>query len=327
MKKIIKIAIVSIMSLTVSLGVAHGQGAPNSWPNKPIHLLVGFAPGGPTDNVARIIAKGLGQELGQPVIVENKAGAGGNIAANLLKQAAPDGYTFLYNTSSIVIAPWVYQSVGFDPLRDFTPVGLAAAVPLVLVVNNKVPARSPKELIDLIRANPNKLNYASSGTGAIEHLTAAHLLSLTATQATHVPYKGTAPAQVDLIAGATQFTTTTLNTALSPVKNGELRALAITSKTRSPLMPEVPTVDEILIPGFESLAWQGIVGPGDTPDAIVEKMNLALNKVLRSDAVKESLKQQGTFVLGGSPQEYSKYIREESARWKGVVAQAGVTAQ
>lgn len=301
--------------------------AAEKWPEKPVRLLVGFAPGGPTDVVARIVSEQVSKELGQPIVVENKAGAAGNIAAASLVQAPADGYTLLYNTSSIIIAPWVYKQVGFDPLKDFAPVSLTAAVPLVLAINAKVEAKNPKELIGLLKAAPGQFNYASSGTGAIEHLTAAHILSAAGGEAVHVPYKGTAPAQVDLIAGATQFTTTTLNTAISPVKAGTLKALAVTSKTRSPVMPDVPTISESLIPGFESLAWQGIVAPAGTPADVIEVLNKAINKALKSPEVSDKLRQQGTIVLGGSADDYKAYIKSEYARWGEVVKAAGAAAQ
>lgn len=318
-----------LIGLTMAAAAMIGIPGPAAaaWPEKPVRLLVGFAPGGPTDNVARILSDEMSKELGQPVVVENRAGAAGNIAAVALTQAPADGYTLLYNTSSIIIAPWVYESVGFDPLKDFAPVGLTAAVPLVLVTNPAVAADNPKALIDLVKAKPGELNYASSGTGAIEHLTAAHILSLSSAEATHIPYKGTAPAQVDLISGATQFTTTTLNTAIAPVEAGKLKALAITSRTRSPVMPDVPTIDESLIPGFESLAWQGIVAPAGTPEAVLERLNAAVNAALKSDSVQARLEKQGTLTLGGSVAEYRDYIASEYDRWGGVVKEAGAAAK
>lgn len=322
--RIKKIGAALLCSTSVLL-TSPGAQAEENWPTKPIRLLVGFAPGGPTDNVARILAEKLGSELGQTVIVENKAGAAGNIAAAALAQATPDGYTLLYNTSSIVIAPWVYTSPGFDPMKDFAPVGLTAAVPLVLAVNMQVQAQNANDLVKLIKDNPDKFNYASSGVGAIEHLTAAQILSTLGLEATHVAYKGTAPAQVDLIAGATQFTTTTLNTAISPVKAGKLRALAITSQNRWTGMPDVPTIAETLIPGFESLAWQGVVAPAGTPAPIIKKLNAAINVALQSPDVQQKLDQQGTIPLGGSSEKFQSYIQSESARWKKVVEEAGAS--
>lgn len=297
--------------------------AEGKWPERPVRVLVGFSPGGPTDNVARILAEQMSKELGQSIIIENKAGAAGNIAATTLIQSEADGYTLLYNTSSIVIAPWVYKSVGFDPLKDFAPVALTAAVPLVLATNVQVKAQSPRELVDMIKWQPGTFNYASSGTGAVEHLTAAQVLSMVDAKATHVPYKGTAPAQVDLIAGATQFTTTTLNTVIGPVNAGRLKALAVTSRERSPVFPDVPTVAESLIPGFESLAWQGIVAPAGTPDAVLQTLNKAVNAALSSEDVQKKLRMEGTLSLGGSVEEYGAYIKSEYDRWGKVVKQAG----
>lgn len=317
-RKLLSFGAASVLMLT---GMNSALGA-TKWPEKPIRLLVGFAPGGPTDNVARILSEQMSKELGQTIVVENKAGAAGNIAAASLVHAPADGYTLLYNTSSIIIAPWVYKEIGFDPLKDFAAVGLTAAVPLVLAINAKVEAKTPKDLIALLKASPGTYNYASSGTGAIEHLTAAHILSAVGGEAVHVPYKGTAPAQVDLIAGATHFTTTTLNTAIAPVKAGTLKALAVTSKTRSQVMPDVPTVSESLIPDFESLAWQGIVAPAGTPPEVIEVLNKAINKALKSEAVSKKLEQQGTIVLGGSAEDYKAYIESEYVRWGEVVKAA-----
>lgn len=314
----------SVMASVFSLlAVMPTTAAADTWPDKPVHLLVGFAPGGPTDVVARILSEEIGRNLGQTVVVENKAGAAGNIAAVALTNAPADGYTLLYNTSSIVIAPWVYRSVGFDPMKSFAPVSLTAAVPLVLIANPSVPAKTAGELLELVQKKPGEMNYASSGTGAIEHLTAAHILSLKQADATHIPYKGTAPAQVDLISGATQFTTTTLNTAIAPVKAGKLRALAITSRERSHTMPDVPTIAEDLIPNFESLAWQGIVAPAGTPQPVLEKLNKAINKALESDYVKQRLAEQGTIIMGGSIADYESYIKSEYERWGNVVKEAG----
>lgn len=322
-KSFVSLCAVSALTLAFSADAL----AAAKWPEKPVRLLVGFAPGGPTDVVARILSDQISKELGQPVIVENKAGAAGNIAAASLVQSPADGYTLLYNTSSIVIAPWVYKDAGFNPLKDFTPVGLTAAVPLVLAINAKVAAATPKELIGLVKASPGQYNYASSGTGAIEHLTTAHILSAVQGDAVHVPYKGTAPAQVDLIAGATQFTTTTLNTAISPVNAGTLKALAVTSKMRSSVMPDVPTISESLIPDFESLAWQGIVAPAGTPADVVAVLNKAINSALKSDEVTKKLNAQGTMILGGSEQDYRSYIRSEYNRWGEVVKAAGAAAK
>ncbi|WP_454720873.1 MULTISPECIES: tripartite tricarboxylate transporter substrate binding protein [Cupriavidus] len=296
---------------------------PGDYPNKPIRMIVGFAPGGPTDIVARVIGQALGDKLGQAIVVENRPGAGANIAAETVAKAVPDGYTVLYNTSSITIAPWVYARVGYDPVRDLAPVALTAEMPLVLMVNPRVPAGSLKELVQLIKRQPDHFNYGSSGTGAIEHLSSAQLTSMWQVKAIHVPYKGTAPALVDLLAGQTQFMTTTLNTALPYIRDGRLKALAVTSRTRAATLPDVPTVAEALSGDFSSTAWQGIVAPAGTPAPVIAKLNKAINAVLASAPVRKVLAEQGVDVLGGTPESYGTFIRSEYARWQGVVKMSG----
>ncbi|WP_423199627.1 MULTISPECIES: Bug family tripartite tricarboxylate transporter substrate binding protein [unclassified Cupriavidus] len=300
---------------------------PGDYPNRPIRMIVGFAPGGPTDIVARVIGQALGDKLGQSVVIENRPGAGGNIAGEAVAKAPADGYTLLYNTSSITIAPWVYERVGYDPIKDFAPVALTAEMPLVLMVNPNVPARTPKELVQLIRSRPNHFNYGSSGTGAIEHLTSAQFTAEFQLKTTHVPYKGTAPALVDFLAGQTQFMMTTLNTALPYIRDGRLRALAVTSRKRTATLPDVPTVAEAMSTDFSSTAWQGIVAPAHTPAPIIEKLNGALNEVLKSPAVRKVLADQGVDALGGPAARYGAFIQSEYARWQGVVTTAGARIQ
>ncbi|WP_059413131.1 Bug family tripartite tricarboxylate transporter substrate binding protein [Cupriavidus basilensis] len=302
-------------------GLAGAQ--PGDYPNKPIRMIVGFAPGGPTDIVARVIGQALGDKLGQAIVVENRPGAGANIAAETVAKAVPDGYTVLYNTSSITIAPWVYARVGYDPVRDLAPVALTAEMPLVLMVNPKVRVNSLKELMQLIKSQPDHFNYGSSGTGAIEHLSSAQLTSMWQLKAIHVPYKGTAPALVDLLAGQTQFMTTTLNTALPYIRDGRLKALAVTSRARAATLPDVPTVAEALSTDFSSTAWQGIVAPAGTPAPVIARLNQAINAVLASAPVRKVLAEQGVDVLGGTAQAYGAFIRSEYARWQGVVKASG----
>ena len=248
-----------------------------AWPAKPIRMVIAFPPGGPTDIVSRVIAQQLSQQLGHSVVVDNKPGAGGNIAAELVAKAPADGYTVFYNTSAIVIGPALYGKVNYDTLNDFAPVALTASVPLVLVVNPKLPMRSVKEFIDYARANPDKLNYSSSGTGTITHLASAMFSTQLGLQTQHVPYKGSAPGLVDLAAGQTQFMIDTMNTVLPYVRDGRLRALGVASLKRSPLLPDVPTLAET-VPGFEAAAWQGVVLPAATPAEVVTKLNQEINK-------------------------------------------------
>ncbi|MCA7082933.1 tripartite tricarboxylate transporter substrate binding protein [Cupriavidus cauae] len=295
----------------------------DGYPNRPIRMIIGFPPGGPTDIVARVIGQALGDRLGQPIVVENRPGAGGNIAAEAVAKAQPDGYTLLYNTSSIAIAPWVYAHVNYDPVKDFAPVALTAEMPLVLMVNPSVPARTPKDLVQLIRSRPGQLNYGSSGTGAIEHLSSAQFNTMFHLKATHVPYKGTAPALVDFLAGETQFMMTTLNTALPYIRDGRLKALAVTSRQRTATLPDVPTVAEAMSADYASTAWQGLVAPARTPAAVIGKLNQAVNAVLANPAVRKVLAEQGVDALGGSPERYGAFIQSEYARWQSVVKASG----
>lgn len=300
--------------------------ADEPYPSRPVRLVLGFPPGGPTDVVARIIAQRLAELLGKPVLVDNRPGAAGNLAADLVAKSPADGYTILYNTSSITIAPWVYSKVGYDTLKDFAPVALTAEMPLVLLVQPALKVANAQALVEKAKTSPGKMNYGSSGTGAIEHLTSAQFLTMNGLEATHVAYKGTAPALTDLIAGQTQFMMTTLNTAIPFVKDGRLQALAVTSRNRSPALASVPTVTEAVGKPFVSTAWQGVVAPAGTPAAVVDKLNQALNTVLRDPAVRQKLAEQGVDALGGTPQHYAEFIKTELQRWQGVVKASGAKA-
>lgn len=317
----------ALLGGTALFGSAPAHAQAGAYPSKPIRMVLGFPPGGPTDIVARILGQKMAEQLGQPVVIDNKPGVAGNIAAEMVARAPADGYTILYNTSSITISPWVYSKVNFDPLKDFAPVTLTAEMPLVLLVNPSVPANTTAELVQKVKAAPGRFNYGSSGTGAIEHLTSAQFVSSHGLQATHIPYKGTAPALTDLIAGQTQFMLTTMNTAIPYVKDGRLRALGVTSLKRAPALPDVPTLAEAMKTDFVSTAWQGVVVPATTPADIVERLNKAINEILRDPAVIQKLADQGVTVLGGTPEHYKAFIQKEFARWQGVVKESGAKAQ
>lgn len=304
---------------------AHAQGS--NYPNKPIRMILGFPPGGPTDVVARIVGQKMADQLGQAVVIDNKPGVGGNIAADMVAKAAPDGYTVLYNTSSITISPWVYAKVNFDPVKDFAPIALTAEMPLVLLVNPNVQAKTAPELVQRIKANPGKFNYGSSGVGAIEHLTSAQFVSRYGLKTSHIPYKGTAPALVDLIAGQTEFMLTTLNTAIPFVKDGRLRALGVSSVERSRALPGVPTIAETMKGDFASTAWQGIVAPAGTPREIIEKLNRVVNAVVKDPAVVQQLADQGVTSLGGTSEQYGSFIQKEFVRWQHVVKESGAKVE
>ncbi len=298
-----------------------------AWPNKPIRFIVGFPPGGPTDVIARIIADRLKEELKQPVLVENRPGASGNVGAQAVAASAPDGYTFLYSSTAIATSPALYDKLPFDALRDFEPVTQTISVPLVLVVNPSVPAKSVSEFISHVRAHPGKLNYASSGAGTSIHLVTALFLLQNTLDAQHVPYKGTNPALADLVGGTVQFTTGALNTALPFIRDGRLRPLAVTSLARSGAIPHVPTLDESGMKGFEVTAWQAILAPAKTPADILQRIGAETAKVMRQPEVLAKLATQDALPVGSSPGEYSAYLRSELERWKNVVRVTGARAE
>jgi len=321
MKFSIRLAVGFFLALMTSMLWAQ------SWPTKPVRMIIAFPPGGPTDLVSRVLAQKLSEQLGQQVIVDNKPGAGGNIAAELAARATSDGYTIFYNTSAIVIGPALYGKVNYDTLKDFAPVLLTASVPMVLVVNPQLPARSVKEFVDLAKTRSGALNYSSSGTGTITHLASAMMSTQTGIQTQHIPYKGSAPGLVDLASGQTQFMIDTINTVLPYVRDNRLRGLAVTSAKRSPLLPDLPTLAEAGISGFEAAAWQGIVVPTGTPNEIVQKLNAEVNKALMHPDIRSRLAAQGADILGGTPAEYAAYLRSEMPRWAKAVKDSGAKAE
>ena len=295
------------------------------YPDKPIRMVIAFPPGGPTDLVARVLAQKLTEQMGQQVVVDNKPGANGNIAAELVAKAPADGYTVFYNTSAVALSPALYKKLNYDVRADFAPVALTAVIPLVLAVHPSVPANTVGEFIAHVKANPGKLSYGSAGNGNITHLGAFLLLQSQGLNAVHVPYKGSAPALTDAVAGQTQFLTDTINSALPFIREKRLKALAVTSLQRSPVLPEVPTLAESGLRGFEVGAWQGLMVPARTPAEIVTRLNTEVMKALASADVKARLAAQGATPLGSTPAEYGNYLREELARWDRVVKATGAS--
>lgn len=310
----------SLAILTLG-GAASAQAA---WPERPITMVVPFPPGGPTDLVARVLAKQLTDQLGQTVLVENKGGANGNIGMQYAASAKPDGYTVLYNTSSIALSPNLYRTLAFDPVKDFAPVSSTAVIPLVLLVHPSVPAQDTQTFVQYARQHPGKLSYGSAGAGNVTHLGALLLLRSLDIDAVHVPYRGSAPAMTDLVGGQVQLMTNTLNDSLGFIREGKLRALAVTSGARSEQLPDVPTVAETVVPGFEMGAWQGVVVPAGTPAPVIEKLNAEIRRALQSPEMTKQLKAQGAQALGSTPQEYGAYITSEIGRWGEVVKAANV---
>ena len=315
----------ALFALLAALAAASAFAQP--YPSKPIRLLLAFPPGGPTDINARIFAQKLGESMNQQVVVDNKPGAGGNIAAAEAAKSAPDGYTIFYNTSAISIAPSLYSKLNYDVAKDFAPVALTATVPLVLVINPAIPAKSVKELVAFAKANPAKMNYGSSGSGTITHLAGALFTAQMGLTMQHIPYKGSAPALVDVAGGQTQMMIDTINTILPYVKDNRLRALAIAIQRRSAALPDVPTLEEAAnLPGFEMSAWQGIVVPSGTPKDIVAKLNAEINKAVQNPDLRQRLATLGAEPLGGTSEHYAEYIRTELLRWTKVVKDSGARA-
>lgn len=312
------------------LAVAAASTAPAAepYPTRPIRMVIAFPAGGPTDVNARQFAQAMSEQLGQPVVVENKPGAGGNVASTLVATAPADGYTILYNTSSLLLGALLYTSAKHDPLKDFVPVVRTAGVPLVVAVNPSLPARTMGEFSALAKKQPGKLNYASSGTGTIDHLAGALVTHQLGLKVEHVPYKGTAPALTDLVGGSTQMMVTTLNTLVPFIQDKKLVPLAIASEQRSPVLPGVPTLSEATgIANMQLTAWNGIVAPAGTPPAIVAKLNAVVNKALQQKEFVEKLRASGAEVYGGTPAAYGSFLQSELTRWKSVIQQAGVSPQ
>lgn len=313
--------LLKLAAIGLAAGAAPALHAQTAWPTQPVRMVIPFPPGGPTDLVGRVLAQALSEQLGQNVIVENKPGANANIAAELVARAPADGYTFMYNTSSLALSAVLYSKLNYDALKDFAPVALTAVVPMVLVVHPSVPAKTVPEFIDLLKKNPGKMVYGSADNGNVTHLGAFQFLQANGLSATHVPYKGSSPALVDLAGGQTQFMTDTINSALPYIRDGRMRALAVTSAKRSPVLPDVPTLQESGMAGFEVGAWQGVVMPAKTPPEIVNKLNAEITKALKNPAVLEKLAAQGAQPLGSTPEQYGAYLRSEIQRW-GAVAKA-----
>ena len=298
------------------------------YPAKPIHLIVPFPPGGGNDTVARAIATQISPELGQPVVIDNKPGAGGSVGAELAAKSPADGYTlFLAGVGSHVVNPNVHKKLGYDPLKDFAPITLIASAPSVLVVNPKVPAQNIAEFTAYARANPGKLNYASNGTGSAAQLAAAMYETMAGVKMVHVPYKGIAPAMTDLMGGEVQLMFGTVVALVPHIQSGKLRALAVTGKKRSALLPDVPTLRESGLPEYEAGSWYGIEAPAGTPRPIIDQLNAAIVKALKQPEVARRLALDGAEVIGSTPEEFGTHIKAELERVGKIVRAAGIQAE
>jgi tripartite-type tricarboxylate transporter receptor subunit TctC len=304
--------------------LAAAADAAAGYPDHPIRFILGYPPGGASDAVARLLALSLGARMGQNIVLDNRGGAGGNIAAEIAAHAAPDGYTwFLGNNGILATNQALYERLPFDPIRDFATVALVASQPSVLVVHPTLPVNTVRELISLAKAKPGQLNYASSGTGTAGHLTGELFKTVTQTTFVHIPYRGGGPAVVDLVAGQVQFMFATAASVVPHVRSQRLRALAVTSLKRSPTLPDLPTVDESGVPRFEAITWHGVVVPAATPRALVAKINAELNQTLALADIREKLAIQGVEARGGTPAEFAAYLKSEIPKWTKVVRDSG----
>jgi len=311
----------AVLQLCATVSIAQ------SYPNQPIKLIVPWPPGGGVDTSARIIAQPLSERLGQSIVIENRGGAGGNIGTEVAARAKPDGYTLLMASSSPnAINIHIYPKLPFDPLKDFTAIGYVTAVPNILVVPGNAPANTARELLAYIKANPGKVNYGSAGVGSSQHLAASMLITATGANIVHVPYKGTGPAETDLIAGHIAMMLDT--TACLPfVAGGRMKALAVASKSRNPALPNVPTFDEIGVPGVYSSAWYGIMAPAGLPQEIVNRINADLNAVLKSPEVRKKIADFGGEQGGGSPADFDRFVASELKRYADIVKASGAKVE
>ncbi len=309
----------------LALFSAAAAACAQAWPTKPIRLIAPYAAGGPIDISARLIAPKLQEALGQPVIVENRPGAGGNIGADLVAKSAPDGYTLVIGAiATHAINPWLFSGLPYDPIKDFRHVALIVQVPNVLVVNNELPARSVGELIALAKAQPGKLDFASGSTGSTGHLAGEMFKLMTGTYMVHIPYKGAAPAVADLMAGRVHLIFDNLASALPNVKAGKVRAIAVTTRQRSAFLPELPTLDESGLRGFDMTTWWGVMAPGKTPQAVVERLHAEVFRALESPDVRQRLRAMGSEVPAvRTPEAFTAFVASELKTYGDLVKRSG----
>lgn len=302
-----------------------GPATAQTWPTRTVRFVVPFPAGGSADTLARLLGQKITEPLGQPVVVENKPGAGGNLGTDAVAKSAPDGYTFLMTPSSFASQRSLYANLGWDPVKDFTPVALIASQPHMLEINLSVPAHSVSELIALAKAAPGKLNYASGGVGTTNHLAGELFKRMTGADIVHVPYRGNPLAVVDVLNGQVAMMFDFMITGLPHVKEGRLRALAVTGPHRSPQVPDLPTVIEAGLPGYEAVAWFAVMAPAGTPGDIVNKLNAQLNAALRQTDVLARLDQLGAEPMGGTPDDAAKLLASEIPKWAAVIRAANIS--
>ena len=311
------------LACALLIGTAHAQDV---YPSKPLRLILPFPPGGGTDILGRLLAERLAANLGQPVVTENRGGAGGNVGAEAAARAAPDGYTIVLVAPSLAISPTLYSKLNYDPVKDFAPIGLVASVPNVMITHPSVPAQDLREFIALAKSKPGGMNFGSGGSGTSNHL-AGELLNLSAgIKLVHVPYKGVNLAMNGVLAGEVHLAFIGIPVPAPHIKAGRLRALAVLARERSPILPEVPTAEEAGLGNFDVTTWYGILAPAGTPRPIITRLNAEFVKIMRSPEMKERLATMATDPLTSTPEEFAAYIQREIAKWGDVIRKAGLRA-
>jgi tripartite-type tricarboxylate transporter receptor subunit TctC len=314
--------------LALAVAVSTSRAAAQAYPTKPIRLIVPFPPGGGTDILARVLGNRLSQTFGQPVVVENKPGAGGNIGVDAVAKAAPDGYTLvLGQTSNLAINPTLYPRLPYDPLKDLAPIALVASAPLVLVVQSGSPYRSLADIVTAAKAKPDTITFASPGSGTVAHLTGELLQREAGLKFKHVPYKGAAQAITDLLGRTVDLYMSSVPTALTHIKGGRLRPFVVTSAKRVPELPDVPTVVEAGYPGTEAATWFGLLARAGTPSSVITRLAEETNRALETQEVREKIAAEGAEVLRGSPEEFATLLRAEIDRWGRVVRESGARVE
>ncbi len=312
-KRLVVKSLLSVAVLSFAQAGIHTAWA--AYPDKPIKLIVGFTPGGTADGVGRLLAQNMGARLGQSIVVENKAGANGNLATEFVQRAAPDGYTLFFTSIGHAVNPSIYKEAKYDPVKDFTPVGQVLNAPNMLVVPANSPFNSVKELVTYAKANPGKLDFASSGTGASVHLSAELFKQLAGLHIVHIPYRGTGSLIPDLISGNVAMAFPNLPSAWPLVQSGKLKALGVTTAKRSAAAPQVPTIAEAGVPGYDMSTWYGLIGPAGLPADVVQRLNKELNAVLQDPQMRSKLIAQGVDPVTGTPEEFGQFIQKETKAW------------
>jgi tripartite-type tricarboxylate transporter receptor subunit TctC len=321
------LALLQVLGLLVAGGAA-SEALAQPFPSRPIRLIVPFPPGGSTDILARALGQKLAEGLAQPVVIDNRPGAGGSIGADAAAKAAPDGHTLMMgHLGTLAVNPAIYRNLPYDPVRSFAPVSLMAMVPSVLVVNPQVPAASAAELIAYARAHPGKLAYGSAGAGSTSHLTTEYFKLATGTDILHVPYKGIGPMLTDLISGQLSMGLNGAPAVMPHVNSGRLRALAVSGAKRLESLPRIPTLDEAGVKGFDASGWYGVVAPAGTSRAVIERLNAEIRRIMRTPELLARLDNEGAISAPGSPEEFAAFIVSEIARWAAVLKRAGIQAQ